>query len=101
VEQEILRKAHGDARFRAAATTWRELTPNWIRIPSDDPGLRRRPAYPANHGRAAEELEGPGETTLLARAAGIPRASRPGRDAGICRRFRGLDDSLPPIEPAT
>ncbi len=36
VEAEVLRKADQDLRFRPAATTWRKLTPTWIRILSDD-----------------------------------------------------------------
>lgn len=40
VEQEVFRKAELDSRFRAAATVWRKLTPNWIRILPDDPEPR-------------------------------------------------------------
>jgi hypothetical protein len=36
VQTEVLRKAGQDKRFRAAATTWRKLTPTWMRILSDD-----------------------------------------------------------------
>lgn len=36
VQDEILRKSAQDTRFRAAATTWRKLTPRWIEILSDD-----------------------------------------------------------------
>ena len=36
VQDEVLRKSAQDVRFRAAATTWRRLTPRWIEILSDD-----------------------------------------------------------------
>jgi hypothetical protein len=36
VEAEVLRKSRQDERFRAAATSWRKLTPRWIQILSDD-----------------------------------------------------------------
>jgi hypothetical protein len=36
VQGEVLRKSAQDTRFRAAATTWRKLTPRWIEILSDD-----------------------------------------------------------------
>jgi len=36
VQTEVLRKAGQDKRFRAAATTWRKLSPTWMRILSDD-----------------------------------------------------------------
>jgi hypothetical protein len=36
VQDEVLRKSAQDTRFRAAATTWRKLTPRWIEILSDD-----------------------------------------------------------------
>ncbi|WP_116200304.1 hypothetical protein [Amycolatopsis circi] len=37
VQGEVLRKANQDARFRAAAATWRKLTPKWVQVLSDDP----------------------------------------------------------------
>jgi hypothetical protein len=37
VQAEVLRKAAQDARFRAAASTWRKLTPTYIAVLSDDP----------------------------------------------------------------
>ncbi len=36
VQAEVLRKAQQETRFRAAAKTWRKMTPNWIEILSDD-----------------------------------------------------------------
>jgi hypothetical protein len=36
VQGEVLRKSQQDDRFRAAATVWRKLTPNWILILPDD-----------------------------------------------------------------
>jgi hypothetical protein len=36
VQDEVLRKARQDERFRAAAAVWRKLTPNWVQILSDD-----------------------------------------------------------------
>ncbi|MEZ0112311.1 hypothetical protein ABH920_006330 [Catenulispora sp. EB89] len=36
VENEVLRKARQDERFKAAATVWRKLTPTWMQILSDD-----------------------------------------------------------------
>lgn len=36
VQKEVLRKSRQDERFRAAATVWRKLTPNWLHILSDD-----------------------------------------------------------------
>lgn len=36
VQDEVLRKSQQDARFLAAATVWRKLTPRWIQILSDD-----------------------------------------------------------------
>ncbi|WP_007024237.1 PIN domain-containing protein [Saccharomonospora iraqiensis] len=36
VQEEVLRKARQDVRFRAAATVWHKLTPRWIHILSDD-----------------------------------------------------------------
>ncbi|MEV6301402.1 hypothetical protein AB0M02_18475 [Actinoplanes sp. NPDC051861] len=36
VETEVLRKADQDRRFRPAATVWKRLTPDWIRILPDD-----------------------------------------------------------------
>ncbi|MFD2471651.1 hypothetical protein [Amycolatopsis silviterrae] len=37
VQDEVLRKASQDARFRAADAVWRKLTPKWVRVLSDDP----------------------------------------------------------------
>jgi hypothetical protein len=36
VQDEVLRKARQDERFRAAAAVWRKLTPKWVQILSDD-----------------------------------------------------------------
>jgi hypothetical protein len=36
VQDEVLRKARQDGRFRTAATVWRKLTPKWVQILSDD-----------------------------------------------------------------
>ena len=36
VQNEVLRKSRQDERFRAAAAVWRKLTPNWVRVLSDD-----------------------------------------------------------------
>ncbi|HEX2419683.1 MAG TPA: hypothetical protein VHJ83_16410 [Micromonosporaceae bacterium] len=36
VQDEVLRKAQQDERFRAAAVVWRKLTPKWVEILSDD-----------------------------------------------------------------
>ena len=36
VQEEILRKARQDVRFRAAESTWRKLSPTWIQVLSDD-----------------------------------------------------------------
>jgi hypothetical protein len=36
VQTEVLRKSRTDERFRTAETTWRKLTPHWIRVLSDD-----------------------------------------------------------------
>jgi len=36
VQAEVLRKSKQDARFHAAATVWRKLTPTWMQILSDD-----------------------------------------------------------------
>lgn len=36
VQDEILRKAQHDPRFRTAASVWRKLTPGWIEVLSDD-----------------------------------------------------------------
>jgi hypothetical protein len=36
VQDEILRKAQQDARFRPAATAWRKLTARWIQILPND-----------------------------------------------------------------
>ncbi|MFE3544078.1 hypothetical protein ACFXK0_14040 [Nocardia sp. NPDC059177] len=36
VEQEVLRKARTDARFKSAARHWSKLTPKWIQVLSDD-----------------------------------------------------------------
>lgn len=36
VQDEVLRKSRQDDRFRAAAKTWRKLTPRWIQILPDD-----------------------------------------------------------------
>lgn len=36
VQDEVLRKARQDVRFRAAAVVWRKLTPEWVQILSDD-----------------------------------------------------------------
>jgi len=36
VQDEVFRKSAQDSRFRAAATVWRKLTPNWIQILPDD-----------------------------------------------------------------
>lgn len=36
VQDEVLRKARQDARFRSAAVVWHKLTPNWMQILSDD-----------------------------------------------------------------
>lgn len=36
VQDEVLRKSRHDERFRAAATVWRKLTPNWMLVLPDD-----------------------------------------------------------------
>jgi len=36
VQDEVLRKARADARFRTAGSAWRKLTPRWIQVLSDD-----------------------------------------------------------------
>lgn len=36
VQSEVFDKSRQDERFRAAAGVWRKLTPNWVRILSDD-----------------------------------------------------------------
>ncbi|SDD63091.1 PIN domain-containing protein [Actinokineospora iranica] len=36
VQNEVFRKSGQDERFRAAAVVWRKLTPNWLRVLSDD-----------------------------------------------------------------
>lgn len=36
VEQEVLRKARNDDRFRPAQAVWRKVTPRWVRILPDD-----------------------------------------------------------------
>ena len=36
VQDEVLRKARQDARFRSAAVVWQKLTPKWVQILSDD-----------------------------------------------------------------
>ncbi len=36
VQDEVLRRSRQDDRFRAAATVWKKLTPDWIQILSDD-----------------------------------------------------------------
>ncbi|GAA1821761.1 hypothetical protein [Actinomadura chokoriensis] len=36
VQNEVLRKAEQDERFRAAATVWRKLGPRWMEVLSDD-----------------------------------------------------------------
>lgn len=36
VRDEVLRKSRQDARFQAAEKVWRKLTPDWMRILSDD-----------------------------------------------------------------
>ncbi len=72
VEQEVLRKARHDARFRGAEAVWRRLTPDWIRILPDDP----EPALTRTVSRIAqqpifERLNRPkdlGETMVVAHA---------------------------------
>jgi hypothetical protein len=68
----VLRKSQQDARFRAAATVWRKLTPRWIQILSDDatPELatvvQRISRLPMNERRRqAKDL---GETMVIAHA---------------------------------
>ena len=56
VQDEILRKAQHDDRFRAAATAWRKLTPHWIHILPDD---------------ATPEL-----ATVVQRISGLPMGQR-------------------------
>lgn len=36
MQDEVLRKARQDGRFRAAAAVWQKLTPKWVQILSDD-----------------------------------------------------------------
>lgn len=36
VQDEVLRKARQDGRFRSAAVVWQKLTPKWVQILSDD-----------------------------------------------------------------
>jgi hypothetical protein len=36
VEDEVLRKAAQDLRFRPAAAAWRKLTPQWIQVLPDE-----------------------------------------------------------------
>ncbi|WFE24049.1 hypothetical protein O7621_12700 [Solwaraspora sp. WMMD937] len=36
VQDEVLRKARADPRFRTAGSVWRKLTPRWIQVLSDD-----------------------------------------------------------------
>ena len=36
MQDEVLRKARQDGRFRSAAAVWQRLTPKWVQILSDD-----------------------------------------------------------------
>jgi hypothetical protein len=72
VQHEVLRKSQQDDRFRAAATTWRKLTPKWIQILPDEvtPELatvvQRISGLPMNQRRRqAKDL---GETMVVAHA---------------------------------
>jgi len=72
VQDEVLRKARQDGRFRAAATVWRKLTPKWVQILSDDqtPELAAV-VHRITQQPMAERLKHPkdlGETMVIAHA---------------------------------
>ena len=72
VQDEVLRKAAQDSRFRAAATTWRKLTHRWIEILPDDatPELasvvQRISGLPFNERK--QQAKDLGETMVIAHA---------------------------------
>lgn len=72
VENEVLRKAAQDPRFRAAAPVWRKLTPKWIEVLSDDPTPELVQAvHRISRQPMAERLRQPkdlGETMVIAHA---------------------------------
>lgn len=72
VEDEVLRKARTDTRFRPAEAVWNKLTPKWVQVLSDDltPELdavvQRLSGLPmAERKRQAKDL---GETMVIAHA---------------------------------
>jgi hypothetical protein len=105
VEEEVLRKAARDPRFGPAATVWKKLTPNWIKILPDDVTpelsrvvhrLTRQPM--ADRSKHSKDL---GETMVIAHAVVAAEAGAhvvvliddgPGAEAttGEIRRLRRL-----------
>jgi predicted nucleic acid-binding protein len=80
VQSEVFNKARQDERFRAAASIWRKLAPNWMQILSDD----QTPELAAVVQRItqqpmAERLRRPkdlGEVMVIAHAVVIAEAGR-------------------------
>jgi hypothetical protein len=81
VQGEVLRKAQQDDRFRAAATAWRKLTPNWIQILPDDatPELaivvQRISGLPM--GERSRQPKDLGETMVIAHAVVAAESGQP------------------------
>ena len=78
VRDEVLRKAAQDERFRAAAKVWPKLTPEWIRILSDDPTpalesvIRRMTQLPME--KRLRDPKDLGETMVIAHAVVLAEA---------------------------
>ncbi|BFU45980.1 hypothetical protein [Krasilnikovia sp. MM14-A1004] len=72
VEAEVLRRSARDPRFRAAASTWRKLTPKWIRILPDHPTVElAQVVHRITQQPMSERLKRPrdlGETMVIAHA---------------------------------
>jgi antitoxin (DNA-binding transcriptional repressor) of toxin-antitoxin stability system len=81
VRAEVLRKSRQDERFRAAATTWRKLSPTWMQILSDDETpelartIQRMTRLPMERRlRSSKDL---GETMVIAHAVVAAEAGEP------------------------
>lgn len=81
VQGEVLRKSRQDDRFRAAATVWRKLTPNWIQVLPDDttPELatvvQRISGLPMDERR--KQPKDLGETMVIAHAVVAAESGQP------------------------
>ena len=101
VQTEVLRKSRADERFRAAATTWQKLTPNWIDIFSDDetPELAAV-VHRITRQPMSERLMQPkdrGEIMVVAHA--VVTAESGHAVTVLIDDGRGdIDDGLPPLE---